>query len=208
MRTVTFGRSSKVTLTNSYIFMPDPTELPELLNRLRPTLLRLAQLQLRNTAWAEDAVSDTLLAALEGAARFTGQSQFKTWVVGILKHKVLDQLRLRQREAPYDTDDEGDVLEDLIFVPDGHFRTMPQTWDTPADALQQRQFFEVLEACMDALPGQIGRVILMREWLELDTDAICQEWRISSTNVWTMLHRARMRLRECLQLNWFGNPAT
>ena len=174
---------------------------------LRPTLLRLAQLQLRNTAWAEDAVSDTLLAALEGAARFGGQSQFKTWVVGILKHKVLDQLRLRQREAQYDTDDEGEVLEDLIFVPDGHFRSMPQAWDAPDDALQQRQFFEVLEACMDALPGQIGRVFLMREWLELDTDAICQEFRISSNNVWTMLHRARMRLRECLQLNWFGNPA-
>jgi RNA polymerase sigma-70 factor (ECF subfamily) len=184
------------------------TDLHARIEALRPTLLRLAQLQLRNTAWAEDAVSETLLAALEGAQRFAGQSQFKTWVVGILKHKVLDQLRLRQREAPYDTDEEGDVLEDLVFAPDGHFRTMPQTWDAPAEALQQRQFFEVLEACMDALPGQIGRVFLMREWLELDTDAICQELRISSTNVWTMLHRARMRLRECLQLNWFGNPAT
>lgn len=177
------------------------------IDALRPTLLRLAQLQLRNTAWAEDAVSETLLAALEGAARFGGQSQFKTWVVGILKHKVLDQLRLRKREVAYDTDDEGEALEDLVFAADGHFRTMPQVWDTPTEALQQQQFFEVLEACMDALPGQIGRVFLMREWLELDTEAICQELRISSTNVWTMLHRARMRLRECLQLNWFGNPA-
>ena len=183
-------------------------ELHASIEALRPKLLRLAQLQLRNLAWAEDAVSDTLLAALEGAARFGGQSQFKTWVVGILKHTVLDQLRLRKREAQYDTDDEGEVLEDLIFVPDGHFRNFPPIWDTPADALQQRQFFEVLEACMDALPGQIGRVFLMREWLELDTDAICQELRLSSTNVWTMLHRARMRLRECLQLNWFGGTTT
>lgn len=184
------------------------SDIAQRLYALRPTLMRLAQLQLRNAAWAEDAVSETLLAAIEGSARFAGQSQFKTWVVGILKHKVLDQLRLRKREVGYDTDEEGEVLEELVFVPDGHFRTMPQTWATPADALQQRQFFEVLEACMDALPGQIGRVFLMREWLELDTEAICQELRISSTNVWTMLHRARMRLRECLQLNWFGNPAT
>ncbi len=182
-------------------------ELHRRVEALRPTLLRLAQLQLRNLAWAEDAVSETMLAVLEGASGFNGKSQFKTWVVGILKHKVLDQLRLRQREAQYDTDDDGEVLDDLVFAPDGHFRNFPQTWDTPADALQQRQFFEVLEACMDALPGQIGRVFLMREWLELDTDAICQELRISSTNVWTMLHRARMRLRECLQLNWFGTPA-
>ncbi len=192
--------------------MPSPTtdELADLHRRveaLRPTLLRLAQLQLRNLAWAEDAVSETLLAVLEGASGFNGTSQFKTWVVGILKHKVLDQLRLRRREAAYDTDEEGEVVDDLVFAPDGHFRTMPQTWESPDDALQQRQFFEVLEACMDTLPGQIGRVFLMREWLELDTDAICQELRTSSTNVWTMLHRARMRLRECLQLNWFGNPA-
>ena len=193
---------------------PMPTETPdrlpdlhERLQALRPTLLRLAQLQLRNAAWAEDAVSDTLLAALEGAARFGGKSQFKTWVVGILKHKVLDQLRLRQRESAYDRDADGEELEDLVFQPDGHFQTMPQSWDAPAEALQQRQFFEVLEACMDTLPGQVGRVFLMREWLELDTETICQELCISSTNVWTMLHRARMRLRECLQLNWFGKPA-
>ncbi|OIQ72727.1 RNA polymerase sigma factor YlaC [mine drainage metagenome] len=184
-----------------------PDDLAACLEALRPTLLRLAQLQLRNMAWAEDAVSETLLAVIEGAARFSGQSQFKTWVVGILKHKVLDQLRLRKREVEIDTDDEGEDIEDLIFQPDGHFRSMPQIWNGPAEALQQRQFFDVLEACMDALPGQIGRVFLMREWLELDTDAICQELRISSTNVWTMLHRARMRLRECLQLNWFGTLA-
>jgi RNA polymerase sigma-70 factor (ECF subfamily) len=189
---------------------PDPADAAALAARIeamRPSLLRLAQLQLRNDAWAEDAVSETLLAALEGLERFKAQSQLKTWVVGILKFKIIDQLRLRQREAAYDDDDAGDDIDDLVFAADGHFRNMPQTWEGPADALRQRQFFEVLEACMDLLPEKIGRVFLMREWLEFDTDAICQELQISSTNVWTMLHRARMRLRECLQLNWFGSPA-
>lgn len=73
--------------------------------------------------------------------------------------------------------------------------------------LQQPQFFEVPEACLDTLPGQIGRVFMMREWLEFDTKAICQELRISPTNVWKILSRARLRLRECLQLNWFGQPS-
>ncbi|MBN2691611.1 MAG: sigma-70 family RNA polymerase sigma factor [Burkholderiaceae bacterium] len=187
--------------------MPDTDDISLRIQALRPALLRLAQLQLRNLAWAEDAVSDTILAAIEGIGAFNGQSQLKTWVVGILRHKVLDQLRLRKRECAYDTDEDGDVLEDLIFVPNGHFREMPQSWSGP-DALQQRQFFEVLEACMDALPGQLGRVFLMREWLELDTDAICQELGLTSTNVWKILSRARLRLRECLQLNWFGNQPT
>lgn len=176
----------------------------ERIEALRPTLMRLALLQLRNRAWAEDAVSEALLAAIEGLPRFGGRSQLQTWVVGILKHKVLDQLRLRQRECPYDTDEDDEQLEDLVFKPDGQFQTLPQNWDAPAEALQQRQFFEVLEACMELLPGQIGRVFLMREWLELDTKAICQELRISPTNVWKMLSRGRLRLRECLQLNWFG----
>ncbi len=178
------------------------------LDSLRPTLLRLAQLQLRNDAWAEDAVSETLLAALQGMRAYSGASQFKTWVVGILKHKVLDQLRRHARElvvAPSGEDDDGGDIDDLVFQPDGHFRTMPQDWGDPADQLQRRQFFEVLEACMEVLPGKLGRVFLMREWLGLETAAICQEVGIAPTNVWVMLHRARMRLRECLQLNWFGN---
>jgi RNA polymerase sigma-70 factor (ECF subfamily) len=198
------------------IYLPMPTkaatddsaELHARIEALRPTLLRLAQLQLRNLSWAEDAVSETLLAALESATRFTGRSQFKTWVVGILKHKVLDQLRLRQRECGYDSDENDEQLEDLMFKADGHFQTMPENWDAPAAALQQRQFFEVLEMCMELLPGQIGRVFLMREWLELDTNAICQELRITPTNVWQMLSRARLRLRECLQLNWFGTSSS
>ena len=60
---------------------------------LRPQLLRFARTQLRNEAWAEDAVSETLLAAIEKPQSFAGQSQLKTWLVGILKHKVIDQLR-------------------------------------------------------------------------------------------------------------------
>ena len=189
---------------------PSAEALSRQVESLRQTLLRLAQLQLRNMAWAEDAVSETLLAVLQGMHTYAGAAQFKTWVVGILKHKVLDQLRQHAREqavAPDGEDDEGGDIDDLIFQPDGHFRTMPQEWTDPADQLQRRQFFEVLEACLDLLPGKLGRVFLMREWLGLETAAICQECGIAPTNVWVMLHRARMRLRECLQLNWFGNLA-
>ncbi len=185
--------------------MSEEQDFSEQLHAMRPTLLRLAQLQLRNTAWAEDAVSETLLAALEGEKRFAQNSKLQTWVVGILKHKVLDQLRLRQRECEYEPpgdDEEG--FEDRVYTPDGRFREVPQDWETPADAMQRVQFFQVLEACMDALPGQLGRVFLMREWLELDSEAICQELRITSTNLWKMLSRARLRLRQCLQTHWFG----
>jgi RNA polymerase sigma-70 factor (ECF subfamily) len=171
---------------------------------LRPQLLRFARTQLRNDAWAEDAVSDTLLAALEKPQSFAGQSQLKTWLVGILKHKVVDQLRRHTREATVLVDEDGEDIDELLFKPDGHFREMPAEWGSPEAHCRQHQFFEVLEMCMEHLPPTQGRVFMMREWLELDTDEICKELAISATNLWVLLHRARLRLRECLQLRWFS----
>ncbi len=184
------------------------TDLPALLETLRPQLLRYAQLQLRNPAWAEDAVSETMLAALEKPESFAGRAQPKTWLIGILKHKLVDQVRKHSREVQVSTDeDDGQALEDGLFDEGGHFRETPAEWGDPQAVVGQTQFIKVLDACVEKLPNQLGRVFLMREWLELETDEICKELSVTPTNLWVMLHRARLRLRECLQINWFGNPA-
>lgn len=175
---------------------------PRDLEALRPQLLRYAQLQLRNPAWAEDAVSETLLAALERPQAFAGRSQLRTWLIGILKHKLVDQIRRNCREMSTTADDERSI-EDELFAADGHWREQPAEWGDPEHSLQQAEFFQILEACVDHLPGQQGRLFMMREWLELETDEICKALAITPTNLWVMLHRARLRLRECLQLNWF-----
>jgi RNA polymerase sigma-70 factor (ECF subfamily) len=183
------------------------SDFPTQVQALRPQLLRYARNQLRNDAWAEDAVSDTLLAALEKPQAYQGAAQLKTWLVGILKHKVIDQIRRHRREISTATDaDDEAYLDDLLFRADGHWREMPADWGQPAAALGQRQFFAVLEACVEHLPGQQGRIFLMREWLELDTDEICKETGVSATNLFVILHRARLRLRECLQARWFDAP--
>jgi RNA polymerase sigma-70 factor (TIGR02943 family) len=171
--------------------------------QLRPQLLRFARTQLRNDAWAEDAVSETLLAALERPGAFGGQSQLKTWLVGILKHKVVDQLRRHSREATVLVSEDGEDLDDALFDELGHWREAPPDWGDPVTSLGQRQFFEVLETCVEQLPPVQGRVFMMREWLELETDEICKELSITATNLWVLLHRARLRLRECLQARWF-----
>jgi RNA polymerase sigma-70 factor (TIGR02943 family) len=173
----------------------------------RPYLLRFARLQLRNDTWAEDAVSETLLAALSKPQSFGNRSQLKTWLVGILKHKVIDQLRQRRREVTLDLDegDGGEELEALMFKADGHYASPPSDWGDPQQELSTREFFRVLEACTDKLHATMGRVFLMREWLELSSDEICKELALTPTNLYVQLHRARLRLRECLDLNWFGN---
>ena len=174
-------------------------------------LLRFARLQLRNDAWAEDAVSETLLAALSKPLSFGNQSQLKTWLVGILKHKIVDSIRQRSREITTDIASETDPEQDLdalVFKADGHFASDPADWGNPEQDLNSRQFFQVLEACAERLPAAMGRVFLMREWLELPCEEICKELNLTSTNLYVQLHRARLRLRECLELNWFGNPAS
>ena len=176
----------------------------------RDYLLRFARLQLRNDAWAEDAVSETVLAALAKPQAFAQRSQLKTWLVGILKHKVIDALRLQGREVSLTPqgDDGGadDLLDQVMFAPDGHFAEQPADWGNPEQELGSRQFFAVLEACASKLPAAQGRLFLMREWLELSSEEICKELGLTPTNLYVQLHRARQRLRECLELNWFASP--
>lgn len=176
----------------------------------RVYLMRFARLQLRNEAWAEDAVSETLLAALSKPLTFGNRSQLKTWLVGILKHKVIDLIRSNAREVAvpdHGADDEADELDKLAFKVDGHFASTPGDWSDPHQALQQRQFFKVLEACVERLPPGLARLFLMREWLELSCEEVCKELSLTPTNLYVQLHRARLRLRECLSIHWFGKHA-
>lgn len=176
----------------------------------RPMLLKFALRQLRHPDWAEDAVSETLLAALTKPAAFAERSQLRTWLVGILKHKVLDQMRQNAKEACHistDADDQADPLDEFPSDAKGHFTQMPAQWGNPEQDLSQRQFVEILELCTDKLPAAQGRAFMMREWLELSVEEICKELDVSATNLYVLLHRARLRLRECLELNWFGRPS-
>lgn len=188
--------------------MPTPdTPFDQQVADLRPYLMKFARLQLRNEAWAEDAVSETLLAALARPQSFERRSQLKTWLVGILKHKVVDALRHHGREicVGEDADDaREDPLEHMAFKADGHFAETPADWGNPEQDLDNRQFMTILEACTERLPAVQGRLFLMREWLELSTDEICKELALIPTNLYVLLHRARLRLRECLEQNWFA----
>ena len=186
------------------------TALHSQLEGLRPALLRFALLQLRNDAQAEDVVQDTIIAVLEKPERFAEQSSLRTYLTGILKHKIIDLLRSSQRTCRIETQDdqsEDDAI-DALFRADGHASHPARNWGSPEATLEQRDFFRVMELCLEKLPAQTARVFMMREWLELETEEICKELGISTSNVWVVLYRARVRLRECLDLNWFGNRAS
>ena len=172
----------------------------------RRYLLRIATLQLRDNALAEDVVQDTLVAALQGEQGFSGKSSLKTWLTGILKHKVVDAIRSKTRAPTLNTLDEECRLDDLdaLFDETGHWETPPATWGDPESQLSQQQFFEVMQECLDRLPPHTARIFVMREVMDLETDEICTQLTITANNLWVILHRARLTLRECLEKSWFA----
>lgn len=187
-------------------------ELHQQLEIMRPALLRFAMLQLRNSTYAEDAVQETLLAVLEKPASFSGKSSLRTYVIGILKFKIIDFLRAGNREAQLadfagDDQSEDDVV-DHLFRADGHTVEVASAWGAPEATLQQQDFFKTLEICLEKLPPQTARVFMMREWLELSTEEICKDLALTTSNLWVLLYRARLRLRECLELHWFAHTTS
>jgi RNA polymerase sigma-70 factor (ECF subfamily) len=155
-------------------------------------------------------VQETLLAALAGSG-FSGKSSLRTWLTGILKHKIVDAIRKKQREPTVassfgDIDAEMDIEDfDALFNERGGWDPKPGEWGaSPEEALNQRQFLDVMDLCLEKLPPNTARVFMMREVMELETDEICKELTINANNLWVILYRARMALRLCLEQNWFA----
>ena len=186
------------------------TESAADIEKHRAYLYRYALLQVRDANRAEDVVQETLLAAIEGGERYAGRASVKTWLTGILKHKIIDLFRKQSRETQVpDTPDGEDEREftDRYFdqARTDHWHTFPPTWQDPVRSFEQKRFWEAFERCNTRLPDQTARVFAMRELMGMDTGDICKELGISSTNCWVILYRARMNLRECLEATWFGS---
>ena len=168
-------------------------------------LYRYALLVVRNPAVAQDLVQDTLLAALRTRENFAGRSSERTWLYGILKNKTVDHFRKLGRETSF-TDMEFIANEFSERFIDGIWihQIAPTAWKPDAEDVTHRaEFWAVMKACLDKLPERIATVFLLREMEGISTKEICKSLSISERNLGVMLHRARMALRESLEINWF-----
>jgi len=182
---------------------------PADLEHHRTALMRYAQRRMRNRADAEDAVQETLIAALTARDGFAGQASVATWLHGILKHKIVDIHRRQARETLLDAEAVLELADevDAMFTPAGAWREAPPSWGNPEAALDRRDFRRVLESCLEGLPAACARAFRMRELMELETPEICAALGITEDNCYVMLHRARMRLRALLERRWFAGAA-
>jgi len=172
-------------------------------------LYRYALLRVRRPEIAEDLVQETFFTAVRTSGCFRRESSERSWLCGILKNKICDHFRTLGRETSF-TDLE--FLDDELsnkFVSQGFWNHErgPLEWKLEAEVVMQRaEFWETLRNCLSKLPTRVADVFMLREIEEMETEQICRALNISPTNLWVMLHRARMALRECLEINWFKNP--
>lgn len=179
--------------------------LAETLAEHRRFLLDLAALQLGSRADADDVVQDTFAAALAGLSGFSGLVPLRAWLVGILRHKIVDAIRRRARYVRLDADETlpADEREfDEHFSADGCWQPAVLNGSCPEATLAHRELLELIELCMQKLPPNTARVFLMREFLDLDFDEIAQRLGLTEGHLRVLLYRARMRLRDCVSRGW------
>lgn len=164
--------------------------------------MRFAKSRLRNPSLAEDAVSETVLAALSSSCTFTSESQITAWLYGVLRHKLIDQLRVQGREVPAsDLLDESGSLS-IVAAGGSPWSCSDVLWHDPQHALRQREFVELVLRCCARLPTMQAQAFIMKEFHELDTVTICERLRVSESHLWVILHRARSRIRPLLRAQW------
>lgn len=178
-------------------------------------MLRFAQLQLGNRETAEDMVQEAMESALRHLETFSGQSSLKTWVFAILKHKIIDHLRQAKRTVNFSSltsegDENWETSLESLFNDRGGWRDGPRpvSWPSPDDAVQSKQFWIVFETCLDLLAPKAGKIFMMREFLGFDSDEICAQLGLTTSNLHVILHRCRLKLRGCLETGWVRTGAS
>ncbi len=180
----------------------DPAEW---VDRHGDVLYRYAIVRVRKQEIAEDLVQETLLAALKSQDKFEGQSAEQVWLIGILRHKILDYLRSRSRGVDGRTEaGSTDWLADF-FDDRGNWRKPPDPTAVNPDSLVEREeFWDVFDHCLEGLPPRAREAFTRRVIEQEDTKSISEALSVTANNLWVILFRARTQMRSCLMLKWFG----
>ena len=170
-------------------------------------LYRYAALRLRDTNGAEEVVQEAFLSALQHVDQYQGKGSERAWLLGILKRKVIDHVRARNRTTNL-AEDEGNELSDALFDRRGNWSSAVQsTVCPPLDSLERQEFWRILQTCLDSIPTRQADVFVLREMNDISTDEICKDLGVTASNVWVLLYRARLQLSNCMKSRWYQETA-
>ena len=177
-------------------------------------LFRYAMMRLRDGSLAEDAVQETLLSAIQAMATYGGKASERTWLTSILRHKIIDHFRKSSKTVQF-TDEDMDLAGVNKFFErddawDGHWQVglrPVDIGDNPEQLLERDELWQVMQKCMSGLPERVANVFSLREMEGLTSEEICEVFGLSPNNFWVIMHRARMMLRRCIEINWFKKIA-
>ena len=169
-------------------------------------LYRYALVRLRDGESAEEAVQETFVSALKHTDQYQARGTERAWLMGILKRKIIDLIRSRSRTVGGNEDTVRDPSE-AWFDQSGSWRSeFRSEQGPPLDSLERADFWRIFRLCLDGLPARQADVFVLREMEEQNTETICKELEISPSNVWVILHRARLQLATCMQHRWQDQP--
>ena len=152
---------------------------------------------------AKDLVQETFFSGIKGKDNFRGQAAERTWLVSILKRKIIDHYRKinsakGKKEVRMSFYEEGEKKGNWIE------ERVPQSWGNDAEKdIENAELKLALEACIQNLPEKQRMVFMLKTVQNYDTEEICNELDITSSNLWVIIHRARLQLRNCMEKKWF-----
>ena len=172
-------------------------------------LFRYGLSRLRDVEASEEVVQDAFVAALNALDQYAGKGAERAWLLGILKRKIVDYIRQRNRAMSGVGGDDPDDLTETLFDETGHWRDDPRVFgDRPSAKLERREFWKAIRSCLETLPQRQADVFTFREMDGKSSEDICKDLDISSSNLWVLLHRARLRLANCMKARWLVEGGT
>jgi RNA polymerase sigma-70 factor (TIGR02943 family) len=168
-------------------------------------LLAFAMNRLKDKQMSEDMVQETFLKGLTKLTLFKGNSSELTWLTSILKNNIYDLLRRNSRQERLDDLSFAEDSDDEYFEKNGAWKqqTRPGFWHhEKMDGLERKELFHIFEICLGHLPDQWASVFSMKHLDDEESEIICKELKISSSNLWTIMHRAKLKLRSCMEKKW------
>lgn len=172
-------------------------------------LYSFAYYRVNNKELAEDLVQDTFTAALKSLHNFQGKSSERTWLVTILRNKVIDYYRKKSTKNEVNVVD-GEVY-DYFFDNEGKKdswkqESRPQNWSNfTENVIEQNEFRGVFNKCLEKLPEKYSIIFSLKNIEGVSSEEICKDLNLSKSNYWVIMHRAKLMLRDCLETNWFTN---